>query len=359
MIAYLTKQFQTVPALMAIYKDIGGQFITTRSNTIKAIKDYNPAAPVIRYTEKFGRYSEGYKVLNRSEAIVTGGPYRNILSKFHGKKYMVFTGTTPSLTVKDIREHHSHFDKLCAIGPRMLQTIEKAALDLEVMQSGYFPFLSFPEKSNKLRHDLLASIKLDVDKKTVVYLPRGEPNGSFDLMMPKFLDAMPNSDFNFIVRPHPSQSVKLHLRDRWRFMKIRQQIRQINNIYLDLNYLRLSELLCIADLVITDGNSPAEESLFYDTPQLLVETDKLSRESIAKVMTSNAATPQEVELALNIYNNGPLTNPSEPDIVASIEGAMVKARDFAAARQENFAFVFGERDTFRQERLIDDLRVFT
>src|SRR3989344_5199844 len=243
MIAYLTKQFQAVPALMAIYREIGGHFVTTRSNTVKAIKQYNPQASVIKYTEKLGRFSSGYKTLDKADVILTGGPYRNILSQFNARKYMIFTGTTPALTALDIRENHAHFDRLCAIGPRMLRTIEKSGVNVEVMQTGYFPFLNFPERDNEKRKALLESVELDGGRRNVVYLPRGKPNGSFDLMMPNFLQGMPGADFNFIVRPHPSQSVKLHLRDRLLFMAMQKEVRRHKNVYLDLNYFRLSDLL--------------------------------------------------------------------------------------------------------------------
>ncbi len=358
MIAYLTKQFQAVPALMAIYREVGGHFVTTRSNTLKAIKQNNPQASVIKYTEKLGRFSSGYKVLDKAEVILTGGPYRNILSQFGARKYMIFTGTTPALTALDIRENHAHFDKLCAIGPRMLRTIEKSGVDVEIMQTGYFPFLDFPEEDNEKRKVLLESVRLDGNKKNVVYLPRGKPNGSFDLMMPNFLQAMPDADFNFIVRPHPSQSVKLHLRDRLLFMSMQNQIMQHKNVFLDLNYFRLSDLLSMADLVITDGNSPAEESLFYDTPQILVETDRLSRKSISNTMQKNAASAEDIELALRIYDNGPIITPNDQALGSLIERAITDAPQYAAARSANFEFVFGDRDFKRQYALIHELRAF-
>lgn len=358
MIAYLTKQFQAVPALMAIYREIGGHFVTTRANTVKAIKQNNPQVSIFKYTEKLGKFSSGYKILDKSDAIVTGGPYRNILSRFGARKYMIFTGTTPALTAWEIQDDHAHFDKLCAIGPRMLRTIEKSGVNVEVSQTGYFPFLNFPERNSEKRKEHLKSIGLDAEKKNVVYLPRGKPNGSFDLMMPNFLQEMSKVNFNFIVRPHPSQSVKLHLRDRLLFLPMQKQIKQHKNVFLDLNYFRLCDLLSMADLVITDGNSPAEESLFYDTPQMLIETERLSRKSISKTMRINKANEEDIELALTIYENGPIITPNDKDLSGLIERAITDASQYASARSANFAFVFGERDFKRQHALIDELRSF-
>ena len=45
------------------------------------------------------------------------------------------------------------------------------------------------------------------------------------------------------------------------------------NTIVDLTSLPLSHLQCIKDLLISYANSPAEESLFYDVPQLFIETD--------------------------------------------------------------------------------------
>jgi CDP-glycerol glycerophosphotransferase (TagB/SpsB family) len=225
-----------------------------------------------------------------------------------------------------------------------------------VTQTGYFPFLNFPESSTEKRKEHLESVGLDAARKNVVYLPRGKPNGSFDLMMPNFLRDMP--EVNFIVRPHPSQSVKLHLRDRLLFLSMQKQIKQHKNVFLDLNHFRLSDLLSMADLVITDGNSPAEESLFYDTPQMLVENERLSRKSISNTMRKNAASEEDVELALRIYDNGPIITPANTDLCALIERAMADASQYAKARKANFEFVFGERDFKRQHALIDELRSF-
>jgi hypothetical protein len=358
MITYFTKQFQAVPALMPIYKELGGYFVSTRINTARAIKSNNPETLIRFYMEKFGKYSPGYRTLNNSNAIVTGGPYKNILSRFNAKKYMVFTGTTPALTSKIIREEHAHFDKLCAIGPRMMRIIEKSGVDVDVVQAGYFPFLGFPERNSPQSKAILNNAGLDLTKKTILYLPRGEPTGSFDLMMPRFIKEIPSTEFNFIVRPHPSQSVKLHLRDRILFAQLKTKIKQTPNIFLDLNYFRLSDLLAMADLVITDGNSPAEESLFYDTPQMLVETQRLSRETISKTMRTNEANKEDIELAQRIYENGPIIIPGDKDLSGLIERAMADASQYVKARSANFEFVFGERDLKRQHALIDELRSF-
>lgn len=358
MITYLTKQFQAVPALMAIYNQIGGRFVSTRKNTIRAIQKDNPNVQISKYIEKLGKYSSGYRYLDQSQAIVTGAPYRNILSKFHGKKYMIFTGTTPSLTVKQIQEDHAHFDKLCVIGPRMMRTVRQANLTCEIVQAGYFPFLSFPDRKSLNSQAILTQAGIDTTRKTVLYLPRGEPFGSFDMMMPEFAAKFAQADMNLIVRPHPSQSVKLHLRDRVRFLLMSRNIKQNGNIFMDMNYFKLSDLLAMADLVITDGNSPAEESLFYDVPQILIETQRLSRKTITDSMKNHQSSDDDIALALRIYDNGPIATPQD-DILAKVHEAMASAQSYSAARESNFSFVFGERGFNSQQAIIEELRLYS
>lgn len=356
MIAYLTKQFQAVPALAGVHQNLGGRFVSTRRSTLQAIKKFNPEIAVDYYIEKLGRHSFGFRTLDNAGVIVTGAPYRNILTRLGGKKYMIFTGTTPSLTVKQIREDFAHFDQLCVLGPRMMRSIAQAGLEVDVAQAGYFPFLLFPEKKSPHSFALLAAAGIDPTQKIILYLPRGEPMGSFDMMMPRFMEQMPQTNFTLIVRPHPSQSVKLHLRDRLRFFFMNRHVSKHANIFMDMNHFRLADLLAVADLVISDANSPAEESLFYDVPQVLVETSRLSRQVITEMMRGNHASAEDIECALRIYDNGPILTPQEKDIPDLIQRAIASAVDYAKVREDNYAFVFGERGLAAQHAVIEDMR---
>lgn len=358
MISYLTKQFQAVPALMAIYQEVGGEFVTTRATTKRAILAYHPNTSVSTYVEKLGPFSQGYKKLRDSQVIVTGAPYQTLLNRFSAKKYMIFTGTSPSLTPKFLRDNHAHFDKLCALGPRMMRTIERSGLDIEVMQTGYFPFLLFPERQSTGSRNALASAGLDLSKKTILYTPRGEPFGSFDIMMPQLLKAFEEQSYNLIVRPHPSQSVKLHWRDKLKFFLMKKELTHRDNIFLDLNYFKLSDLLAVVDLLISDGNSPAEEGLFYELPQILVETSRLSRLSITQKMSAAGSNQEDIELALAIYNNGPIIDSSNESILDLIERSIAEGPQYSAARNANFEFVFGNRTFEKQYALLEELRKY-
>ena len=358
MISYLTKQFQAVPALMAIYQEVGGEFVTTRATTKYAILDYQPDTSVSTYIEKLGPFSKGYKKLKDSQIIVTGAPYQTLLSRFNAKKYMIFTGTSPSLTPKFLRDNHAHFDKLCALGPRMMRTIERSGLDIDVVQAGYFPFLMFPERQSIISRNLLSHAGLDLSKKTILYTPRGEPYGSFDIMMPKFIQAFEGQPYNLVVRPHPSQSVKLHWRDKFKFFFMQRKLSHSNNIFLDLNYFKLSDLLAVSDLIITDGNSPAEEALFYELPQILVETSRLSRKSIAQKMSDSGANQEDIDLAFAIYDNGPLINSMTDPLMDIVEKAIEDESEYRLARQTNFEFVFGNKTFENQNLLLEELRKY-
>lgn len=93
MIVYLTKQYQAVPALWPLYQALGGEFVTTRPSTKRALRRVYPGTPVTLLRESFGRFSRGDKLLRQAKAIVTGSPNRALLSRYLADKYMVFHGT--------------------------------------------------------------------------------------------------------------------------------------------------------------------------------------------------------------------------------------------------------------------------
>ncbi len=66
MISYFTKQLQALPALMAIYRELGGVFVSTRGSTIKAIKKTYSDVNVERHTKNLGRFSHGYDLIQQS-----------------------------------------------------------------------------------------------------------------------------------------------------------------------------------------------------------------------------------------------------------------------------------------------------
>lgn len=356
MITYLTKQFQAVPALASLYRRLGGQFVTTRYSTANAIRKYSSDFKVFNYNEKFSKFSKGYNYLNNASVILTGAPSRRILHKFDALKYMVFTGTTAIVSAEQFHKDHSHFDSLFVIGPRMMRVVTKANLDKKALHSGYLPFLDFPKARSNETYMLLKNAGIDIKKRIVLYLPRGEPFGSLDSMLPRLIEQAPHADINLIVRPHPSQSVKLHFKDRVRLLLWDRSIAKSHNVFLDLNYFKLADLLSVADLVLSDGNSPAEESLFYDVPQMLVESKKLSRKTIADSMKNIGASQEDIDSALQVYGTGPIITEEDKDFVQLIHDALESSKKFKIQRDEHYSFVFGEKGLSAQHQLIANLK---
>lgn len=354
MISYFTKQYQAVPALMQLNMRLPGKFVSTRSSTINALKKVYPEAVTIKYTEKLGKFSAGYRALEKSKAIVTGSPNKNLLYIFNAKKYMVFHGTY-ALMAKDEIEGLSHFDHLCVIGPRMSETLQNSGYESKMLMTGYLPFLEFPQRDALSRLQLLEAMCLDPGKQTLIYLPMGRPFSSWDLMAEKLIIEVPKK-YNLILRPHPSQSVTARLHDKLNFLRIKQLCRQRGNAILDLSSYKLSQLYAIADAVISDGASCPEESMYYDLPQIFVETDRYSRHIIKQVASSKNLSTSYIEKLLDIYNCGISITPVSPNLPRILDEIIEKSDAFRANRLSYFTWVFGSKNPMGVEQLINQLK---
>lgn len=124
---------------------------------------------------------------------------------------------------------------------------------------------------------------------------------------------------------------------------------------LDLTSYPLSALLSVADLVVSDANSPAEESLFYDVPQLLIETPQLSRDVMAQMGRDEGMHPDDMAQLLTLYECGPSVFVKEEgvDLSVPIERALLERDDRAQRRQEYFSWVFGQRDRLANQRVAE------
>ena len=168
MISYFTKQFQAVPALMSLQRELGGAFVSTRANTLHAIHQHYPQTELHRIHNLWPKCSKGYAKLLASELIVTGSPNNGLLKQFSAKKYMVFHGTFAPLSVTEAKVM-AHFDHLCVLGPRMMHVIEQAGLAHKASYSGYLPFLENPEKNQNARSIFLQNLGLNPANKTLLY----------------------------------------------------------------------------------------------------------------------------------------------------------------------------------------------
>lgn len=354
MIVYFTKAYQAVPALMQIYQALGGVFVSTRLSTIRAIRQSYPGTRAEWHKGFLGGFSPGKKYLEQADVILTGSPYKKLLEEYPGKKYTVFHGTYTYLSALELASMQ-HFDMLCAIGPRMLTVMESSGLPIQYMVSGYLPFLEYPAKSESFRRDLLSGLGLDPGKRTLLYVPTGKPNGSWDWLAERLVrDISPN--FNLILRPHPSQSVTARFSDILGFFRLRRACRQRGSAMVDLTSCKLSHLYAVSDLIISDGTSTAEESLYYDTPQVFVETDRFSRPHIRRMMLEKGADPGYVEKLVTLYDCGTSLTPECDNLDRLIRNSLDEAKNYAARRGEYFSWVFGDRGLDNQSRFIEHLK---
>lgn len=355
MIAYFTKQYQAVPALMPLHRRAGGVLVTTRPSTRRAIRRVYPGTPVAILRESLGRFSRGDELLRRADAIVTGSPNRVLLSRYPGRKYMVFLGTYALMSRTDI-DALRHFDHICVIGLRMYEALAGSGLEEKLIFSGYLPFLDFPQRTPELKREFLARVGLNPTAETLLYLPMGKPYGSWNVMAERLLREVPRR-YNLILRPHPSQSVTARLGDRLGFLRLQRLCRERGNALLDLTSCKLSTLFAIGDLVIADGASAAEEALYYDLPLLFVEGTWFSPSRRADL--SQRFPAEYIAKLFSLSECGMKMPREEKNVPHLIESSLAEADRYRPRRQAYFAWVFGDRDRVRQGKLIDHLRSFS
>ncbi len=348
--------YQAVPALRQLQVALGGSFVSTRSSTVKAIRKNYPQADALHLRSMWPKFSAGYRQMSESDLIVTGSPNNSLLKTFRAKKYMVFHGTYAYLSVNEVRAME-HFDHLCVLGPRMMQVVENAGLAGKASFSGYLPFLEYPQKDAGARQQFLLGLGLDPAKKTLLYLPWGKPYGSWDLIAEKLLREIPAS-YNLILRPHPSQSVTMRFRDRLGFMRLQKIIKARGAAYLDLTAQKLPLLYAHADLIISDGTSPAEESLYYDLPQIFVETERFSRTVVSRMMHAKNSDKKQIESVIRLYDCGKILAPQTVNLERLVQDAIDGAHQYADERNAYFKFAFGARNNDAQKKLIESMRQY-
>ena len=348
-VVYFTKQYQAVPALMPLYDRLDGAFVSTRSATLKTIQRNYPEVKSTKFTEKLSRFSKGYHKLREASVIVTGSPNQEILQPLNAKQYMVFHGTYAFMSQRDVDAIY-HFDHLCVIGPRMAEYLDGKGFDEKIIHSGYLPFMDFPVRDEVKRAAFLESIGLDPNHKTILYLPRGKPNGSWHLMAEKLIRETP-PEFNVILRPHPNQSVSVRLKDKIGYIPLMRLSKKRGNALIDRTSCQLSTLFSIADVVVTDGASSPEEAMFYDVPLVFVESAATSAETLAKKMKGNFSESY-IQKLLTIYECGSSITPDTSSIGNSMIDALESTEKYKKQREQYFKWVFGERGLDRQNALI-------
>lgn len=356
-IVYFSKMFQAVPHLANVAEKLPGVFVSNRRSTLQAVKSLYPQLPTASYSRFFGSLAKGNRKLKAADVIVTGSPYRSFLEGYEAKKCTVFHGTYMLLS-RDALLHNAHFDLLCVIGPRMQGMIDRFADDIRVntIRTGFLPFCEFPERSPAHRHEVLLRLGLDPAKRTVVYTPSRRGIGSWDAAAERLLETAPGH-FNLILRPHPSQALTSRRNDRASFRRVREMALRRADSILDLTTYPLPLLLSIADLVVSDANSPAEESLFYDVPLLFIETPQYSKDTIFSQGRRESMHPEDIDRLATFYDCGLRCYvDSAPDFANLLDAAICRDAAFKAQREAYFSWVFGVRDRQANVRVASAIR---
>lgn len=295
--------------------------------------------------------------MQQASLIITGSPNQDLLHRYPGKKCMVFHGTYAFMAQEEI-DSLGHFDTLCVIGPRMQEALDNAGLTSKIVASGYLPFMDFPQRNTVERAQHLQKLGLDPQQNTLLYLPRGYPYGSWDVMAEQLLRQIPR-EYNLILRPHPSQSVTARIHDKFGFMRLSRLCRERGNALLDLAACKLSTLFSISDLVISDGASSPEEALFYDLPLVFVENSGSSPAAITSMMRGKRLSENYIEKLLTIYQCGMSITPDSMDISRIIASSLAESERFRPYREQFFHWVFGDRGMDRQQRSIHSFAEFS
>ena len=352
-VVYYSRMFQTVPHLAQVCAELPGTFVTSRNSTLKAARRLYPEMPAAKTSKFFGGLCRANRAMKNAHVIVTGSPYKNVLAPFSAKKCNVFHGTYMMFS-REALLANAHYDLLCVTGPRMQQMIERYADEIPVntAQTGFLPFAEFPVKSDAFTLSTLEKLNLNPEYKTVLYTPSRRGIGSWNCAAEQLIRTLPKH-FNLILRPHPSQAITPRRKDKGSFNKVKKMAEIRGNTIVDLTSLPLSHLQCITDLLISDANSPAEESLFYDVPQLFIETDELSRDYMAKLAKKEKMHKEDTEKLLTLYGigNSVFLKDGFFDFSNIVEESLLNSDSFIEKREEYFSWVFGSRDRRAGEKV--------
>lgn len=342
-IAYYSPCLQGSLSMAVLQRLCGGTFVSNRSSTLKTFRSLYPD---VKTTKRY-RYCDwigGHKVLQKSDIIFSGATYGKYLPQFSAKKCLVFHGTYGSIPER-VMEGWKDFDHLFLNGPRMERHLLRYndKYNLKYSVSGHIPFALYPERTKENRLMILQKLGLNSDKKTVVYTPSRSTIGTWLHCAEDIANQTPDQ-YNLVLRPHPNQVHSGKSKDRASFKRVNRIVEQRQDSLIDLSICSLPELECVADLMISDANSPAEESLFYDCPQLFADANQSGRSTLREYMIQDQVNEEDVESFLELFDCGPSRYADGFENWAEAINYAVSRKDqFAAARSKTYKYIFGER----------------
>jgi len=349
--------YQAIPSLVAIQRELGGTFVCGRGSTKRYFKKEYPELGFARFSKRLKRFSAGHKAMLKADCIVTGSPYKSLLSPYSAKKMMVFHGTYAGLTAQAVKDL-KHFDHLFLIGERMERMLLRLLKGEEVNYSktGFIPFSNFPDKTEANRLRVLKSIGLDPSLKTIVYCPSRRGIGSWELCAEQLIRDI-SGEYNLVLRPHPSQSMNLRWHEKSSMRGIQLAAKQRGNTLVDLVNVALPDLLMVADLFISDSNSPSEEALFYDTPQLLTGLGNSAYDKIEESLIQRGMPEEDTLDVLQVFDCGPIYGQQGYiNWQEAVSDTFLNETSYKGKREVCFSSIFGQRDNEAGSRVSDIIR---
>jgi len=349
--------YQAIPSLVAVQSELGGVFVCGRRSTASYFKKEYSDLGFARFNKRFKKFSAGHKALLDADCIVTGSPYKSILSPYSAKKMMVFHGTYAGLSSTALKGV-SHFDHLFLIGERMERMLLRHQKDEKFVytKTGFIPFSNFPDKNELNRRTVLDMLGLDITLKTIVYCPSRRGVGSWELCAKKLLLEI-SGEYNLVLRPHPSQSMNLRWHEKSSMKGLQLEAKKRKNTLVDLVDIALPDLFMVADLFISDANSPSEESLFYNTPQLLTGLGNSSYEKIEESLISSDMSEEDVSDAMEVFGCAPIYSESKySNWQEAVDDALLNEADYDMKREDCFRSIFGQRDRSAGQRVAEIIK---
>ena len=353
-VCFFSQMYQAIPSLVAVQRELGGLFVCGRRSTRRYFKKEYPEMGFARFSKRFTQFSEGHKAMLNADCLVTGSPYRSLLSPYSGKKLMVFHGTYGEFTLEGL----SHFDHLFLIGERMERMLLRHQREKEFRytKTGFIPFGLFPDKNKMNQQRVLEALGLDASLKTVVYCPSRRGFGSWELCTEALLREVSN-EYNLILRPHPSQSMNLRWHEKSFMKKLQAMANQRGNTIIDLVDVPLSEGLMVADLLISDSNSPAEEALFYNTPHLLTGLGNSSYNKFYERLVGIGMCEEGIKDVLQVFDCGPVYDKENyGNWQEAVGDAFLREAYYDENRKAAFNSIFGQRDRGAGKRVANIIR---
>jgi len=240
----------------------------------------------------------------------------------------------------------SHFDHLFLIGDRMERMLLRHQKDrnFTYTKTGFIPFSDFPEQNSVNRRAVLGGLGLNTELKTIVYCPSRRGVGSWELCAERLLKEV-SGEYNLILRPHPSQSMNLRWHEKSSMRALKSLAKKRKNTLIDLVDIALPDLFMVADLLISDANSPSEEALFYNTPQLLTGLGNSSYEKIEESLISRDMSEEDINDALEVFSCAPVFDQNGyGHWQEAIADVLLHETDYKVKREDCFRSIFGQRD---------------